>query len=554
MAVIPTGTLSETPDICGAFPRLTERQTELLARHGERRTVEPGEVLCAAGAECREFFVILRGKVMVVEDDRVRRVHGPGRFLGELGLLAGQPAFKGIVVYSSGEVLAVPVPELLKVVAEELSLGDLILRACLVRRSMSVRSGAGLRIIGSCFSPDARRLREFAARNRLPHRWIDVESDGQAETLLRRFGVGIEDTPVVIWQGARLLRNPSNAELAQAVGLRPTEPVPESCDLLVVGAGPAGLAAAVYGATDGLRAVVADALATGGQAGTSPRIENYLGFPAGIAGAELADRAVIQAGRFGVSIVVPAAATELTPVGGRYRVRFEEGGTLVARTVVIATGARYRRLSVPHVEDFEGDGVHYAVTELEAAACERDPVAIVGGGNSAGQAAVFLARRVPKVHLIVRGEDLGAGMSRYLVDQIRRDPVIEVLAHTEVCAVDGARRPDSVTVLDKHSGRTRELAARAVFVFIGAWPATAWLGDTLAHDDNGYLLTGAEVVGDWPATGRRPFPLETAWPGVFAIGDVRSGSTKRVASAVGEGAMAVHLIHQHLGALKSGAP
>jgi thioredoxin reductase (NADPH) len=328
--------------------------------------------------------------------------------------------------------------------------------------------------------------------------------------------------------------------------LRPAEPKRDTCDLLVVGAGPAGLAAAVYGAADGLRTVVADALATGGQAGTSPRIENYLGFPAGIPGAELTDRAVVQAGRFGVSIVVPASAAELTRLDGLYRVRLAEGGTQLARTVVIATGARYRRLTVPRVTDFEGNGVHYAATEQEAAACAHEPVAIVGAGNSAGQAAVFLAGRVPKVYLIARGDDLGTRMSRYLVDLVRRDPRIEVLTHTEVCAVDGARRPESVTVLDKETDLLRELTARAVFVFVGARPATGWLGDTLALDERGYVLTGAEVAGSWHHPGRLPFSLETAWPGVFAIGDVRSGSTKRVGSAVGEGAMAVHLIHRHL--------
>ena len=540
------GTRPETPDTCGAFPRLSGRQVEMLARRGKRRTVAPGEVLCAEGAECREFFVILRGKVAVVENGRMRRVHGSRRFLGELGLLAGQPAFNSIVMYTPGEVLAVPVPELLDLVTDEPALGELILRAYLIRRSMLIQHGAGLRIIGSCYSRDVRRLREFAARNRLPHRWIDVESDTQAETLLRRFGIGVADTPVVIWKDTRLLRNPSNAELARLLGLRRAEPPHDMCDLLVVGAGPAGLAAAVYGAADGLRTVVADALATGGQAGTSPRIETYLGCPAGIPGAELADRAVVQAGRFGVSIVVPASAAELIHADGLYRVRLAEGGAQLARAVVIATGARYRRLTVPRVTDFEGNGVHYAATEQEAAACAHEPVAIVGAGNSAGQAAVFLAGRVPKVYLIARGPDLGTKMSRYLVDVVRRDPRIEVLTRTEVCAVDGTRRPESVTVLDKETGLLRELAAHAVFVFIGARPATGWLGDTLALDERGYVLTGTEAAGSWHHPARRPFPLETAWPGVFAIGDVRSASTKRVGSAVGEGAMAVHLIHRHL--------
>ncbi|GAB3004380.1 FAD-dependent oxidoreductase [Amycolatopsis acidiphila] len=550
MAALPAGCPEqETPDDQGAFPRLSDGQLALLAEHGERRALAPGEVLFAEGEPCRDCYVILRGRIGVVEDTggrpEVVRVHGPGRFLGELGLLAGQPAFQSTVACVPAEVLVVPVARLRRIVASNPVLGDLILRACLVRRSLLIHEGAGFRIIGSCYSPDARRLREFAARNRLPHRWIDVEQDPGAEATLRRFGLSTGDTPVVVL-GGRLLRNPGDDELARLLGLRRLPREPGLIDLLVVGAGPGGLAAAVYGASDGLRTVIADAVAAGGQAGTSSRIENYLGFPSGISGAELAERAVLQAGKFGAQLTVPAGATGIERCDGHYAVGFDDGVSVNARAVVVATGARYRKLDVPGIERFEGAGVYYAATELEALACGGRPVAIAGGGNSAGQAAVFLAGRVPRVYLIVRGEALGQSMSRYLVDRIEQHPRIEPLLRTEVCAVHGGPVLDEITVREKETGRTRRLATPNLFVFIGALPGTAWLHGALAVDERGYLLTGSEALGGGTHLGRAPFALETTWPGVFAVGDVRSGSTKRVASAVGEGAMAVHLLHRYL--------
>ncbi|WP_435581924.1 FAD-dependent oxidoreductase [Amycolatopsis thermoflava] len=540
----------ETPDDHGAFPRLSESQIELLAGHGERRTVDPGAVLFAEGEPGAEFFVVLSGRIGVVEGRdtrrRIVRVHGPGRFLGELGLLEGQPAFQTVLACERAEVLAVPVPRLRAIVGGNPLLGDLILRACLVRRSLLIEDEAGFRIIGSCYSPDARRLREFAARNRLPHRWIDLEQDPVAEATLRRFGVSVADTPVVVWGGDRLLRNPGNDELGRLLGLSRLPPEPRMVDLLVVGAGPGGLAAAVYGASDGLATVVVDAVASGGQAATSSRIENYLGFPSGVSGADLAERAVLQAGKFGARLVLPAAASGLERGDGHYRVAFDEGPPVTARAVVVATGACYRRLEVPDIQRFEGSGVFYAATEQEALICGNQEVGIVGGGNSAGQAAVFLADRVPRVYLIVRGTDLGENMSRYLVERIERHRKISPLLGTEVCAVHGDRALDAVTVRDRETGRTRRLDTPNLFVFIGARPGTEWLGHALRVDSRGYLLTGQEATGGGTHLGRPPFALETSWPGVFAVGDVRSGSTKRVASAVGEGAMAVHLLHRYL--------
>ena len=546
--------LTETPDPYDAFPRLSDEQIATLARGGERRPTHAGEVLYAQGERTTTFYVILSGLVAIVEGEgdeaRVVRVHGPRRFLGELGLLEGQPAFTGAVVAEPGEVLALPADALRKLVLSDPVLGDLILRAYLNRRSLLIGLGTGLRIIGSCYSPDTKRLLEFAARNRLPHKLVDVEKDAQAEALLRRLGVSVAETPVVALHD-KVLRNPSNAELARQMGLRPPEPEQAVRDLVVVGAGPGGLAAAVYGASDGLVVSALDALAPGGQAGTSSRIENYLGFPSGISGSELAERSVIQADKFGVRVAVPAEAVTLRATDGHYVVGIREGVEVASRAVVIATGAHYRRLDVPDVERYEATSVYYAATLHEARACMADPVAVVGGGNSAGQAAVFLAGSSPKVHLLVRGKDLNEDMSRYLVDRVTRHPRIEVLTRVEVRDIEGEDSVDGVVVENVDTGERTRLDVRAMFVFIGAVPYTAWLSGMVALDEDGFVLTGVDADGSraedlWRGVDRPPLPLETSRPGVFAVGDVRHGSVKRVASAVGEGAMAVRHVHEHL--------
>ncbi|MFJ4005039.1 FAD-dependent oxidoreductase [Streptomyces sp. NPDC090023] len=549
------GTVRETPDRYGAFPRLTPEQLQDLAAHGERRPTTAGQVLYREGEPFREFLVILSGTVEVLEDyggpeERTMAVHGPGRFLGELGLLEGQAAFETAVVREPGEILAVPVERQRALVARDPVLGDLILRAYLGRRYLLIGLGVGFRILGSCYSPDTLRLREFAARNRLPHRWIDLEKDKGAEALLRRFAIRPEETPVVIWKDEQVLRNPSNAELARLIGL--PAPVPEAgrCEVMVVGAGPAGLGAAVYGASDGLTTVTVDAVATGGQAGTSSRIENYLGFPSGISGGELIERAVLQAHKFGAHLMVPAQVSGLTPQDDEYVVTFTDGSQTRAGAVVLASGVWYRRLDVPGIDRLEGVSVYYAATVHEASLCQADPVAVVGGGNSAGQAALFLANHASRVYLLVRGRELNADMSRYLVDQVERHPKIEVLLHSEVRGVFGEEKLESLNVEDNATGERREIRAVALFVFIGARPRTEWLRGVLALDEKGFVLTGADAQAAadakrWDPLGRGPLLLETTLPGVFAAGDVRSGSVKRVASAAGEGAIAIRLVHEH---------
>jgi thioredoxin reductase (NADPH) len=527
---------------------------------GRVRTVESGEVLFAAGDEGSDFFVVESGAVAIVQgygaENRVIAVQGPHRFLGELGLLTGQRLYLSGVVRDRGEVVQVPVEKLREIVAEDKALSDVILGAFIARRSILIAVGTGIKLIGSRFSPDSRRLREFLARNRMPHQWIDLEDDDEAEALLTGLAIEPDQTPVVIAGGGEVLHNPSSAELGRAIGLGSNGAPPALCDVVVVGSGPAGISAALYAASEGLDVQTVEAVASGGQAGTSARIENYLGFPAGISGSELTQRAGIQALKFGSRLTVPAAAVALKSHPGRHEITLSNGEVATGRTVVIATGAQYRRLHVARLEEFEGGGVYYAATQAEAQLCADDPVVIVGGGNSAGQAAMFLSQRASWCRLLIRGRDLAKSMSRYLVDQVERNPSIEVLRHSQVVELGGERELESVTIADNRSGERTVLPARALFVFIGASPHTEWLEGQLAADDAGFLLTGSDLQGAAIAEfdGDRPLFLETSRPGIFAVGDVHSGSIKRVASAVGEGAMAVRLIHQRLAALSPALP
>jgi thioredoxin reductase (NADPH) len=540
------GDITETPDLQGAYPRLSDAQIAALAARADRRGTQPGEILFREGERDCDFYVVLAGHVASVEghgtrEERIISVHGRGRFLGELSLLTGEGSFYTALALDSGEVLTVSVARLRELIARDPAFGDLILRAYLLRRSILIGLGVGLRVIGSRYSPDTRRVRDFAARNRIPVRWLDLDTDPAAEAMLAQFGVTPGDTPIVIVYG-RLLRNPGNAELAAAIGLPAPSAQQASCDMLIVGAGPAGLSAAVYAASEGMQVTALDGVATGGQAGTSSRIENYLGFPSGISGAELADRAMLQAEKFGARFAVPAEATSITQDGGFYRVQLADGTSLTGMSVVIATGARYRRLDVPRLDYFEKMSVYYAASQAEALTCHGDPVAIVGGGNSAGQAAVFLSAHAARIALIVREHDLGERMSHYLIDQVTRLPNIDVMTGTEVRELRGDQALEAITVQDSRTGTRRVVAARALFVFIGAAPCTSWLGGLVDLDDHGFIRTGASAapVADIP-DGTGPLLLETSSPGVFAVGDVRSGSAKRVATAVGEGAMAIRL-------------
>jgi thioredoxin reductase (NADPH) len=537
-------------------PTLREDQIEVLRRYGKARKTESGEVLFRAGDGAGDFIVVLEGEVEVVDDlageARTIGVMRPGRFVGDLNMITGQPMYLSAVVREGGEVLAISRERLKEVVTEEPNLSDIILKAFLARRAWGMRAGFGLRIVGSRHSGDATRLRGFAARNRLPHVWIELEEDPTAEALLERFGAKPSETPVAVWQDKDVLKNPTNAELARAIGFKVDVPSERTYELVVVGAGPAGLGASVYGASEGLSTLTIESVALGGQAGTSSRIENYLGFPAGLSGFELASRALIQADKFGAHTAVPQEAVGLRWEDGHYRIDLSEGGEVAARSVISASGARYRRLEVLRLGHFEGVSVHYAATQAEAQQCEGEDVAVVGGGNSAGQAALFLAGRTSRVYLLIRGGDLEKSMSRYLVDRVTDAENVEVLASTEVRELVGEDRLEGLVVEDKRSGARRNLGARALFVFIGAEANTGWLERSVELDERGFVLTGRELDhsvldGDlWRNLSREPYLLETSMPGLFAAGDVRAGSIKRVASAVGEGAMAVRLVHQYL--------
>jgi thioredoxin reductase (NADPH) len=536
--------LPETPDTTGAYPRLTHEQMMLLGRYGERKRLGRGTTLFCEGDRDCGLFVVLEGRVQVVQEDRpeggarVIAVHGSGRFVGDLSILTGQAVYVTGIAQTDVEVTEIPYDQLKEAVMQDRALGDLILRAFILRRNIHADLGAGLQIIGSRYSADTRLLRDFASRNRIPYRWEDVEEDPEAEATLQAFGVPPEQTPVVIWKGRRVLRRPSTTELAELLGLREDAPARDAYDLLVVGAGPAGLAAAVSAASEGLSTIVIDAIATGGQAGTSSQIENYLGFPAGISGAELADRAVVQARKFGATFTIPGEARSLDRHDGHFIVRLADRAQVEANSVVLATGVRYRRLEVPGMDRLEGPSVYYAATEFEAKLCRGDPVIVVGGGNSAGQAALFLSRNAAEVKLVIRHDDLNRDMSRYLADRVASAARVHVWRNHEVCELQGDLGLERVVVQDLRTDDRRVLNATALFVLIGSDPNTRWLADVIALDESGFVLTGAAGGGGEM--------FATTCAGVFAVGDVRSGSVKRVASAVGEGAVAVRQVYEHL--------
>jgi thioredoxin reductase (NADPH) len=538
----------------GRSPVLDAAQLEVLRRYGDEEDVAAGDVLFADGDETYDLIVLLAGEVRIIQrygqpGETVIATYGPSTFLGELGLLTGQRVYLSAVASTAGRVLRVPVPQLRVVMAQELTLSELILRTFLLRHSILTGLGSGLTLIGSRFDAGTRRLLEVLARNRLPSRWLDLEGSPEAETMLRDLDVPVRDLPIVVVPGGQLLRNPGSRELLDALGLAsPADTdLAEVCDLLVVGAGPGGLAAAVYGASEGMTTILAEDTALGGQAGTSSRIENLLGFPAGLSGEELATRAALQAQKFGVRIKLASRAVSLASDNGVHRVTFDDGDVITAKSVIISTGARYNRLPLDRLAQFEGVGVYYAATQMEAQACRAGPVAIVGGGNSAGQAALFLSRGGAGVHVIIRGETLATSMSRYLIDQIERDAHIIVMPRTQVTALLGDDQLDGVELLDTARQEASQLPVQGLFVFIGAEPATAWLAGQLAQDARGFLLTGTSIPEDSLAdAGWTPLFLETSRPGVFAVGDVRSGSVKRAATAIGEGSMAVRLVYDRL--------
>jgi len=540
-----------------AFPRLTPDEIDALRPYGRERDVSAGEVLISEFDRGFCFFVVLTGAIDILDHsgsaERVVTVHEPGEFTGDVDMLTGRASLIMGRAHAAGRVLELDAKALRRAVEALPEIGDTILKAFLTRRTLLLREGfEGIKIVGSRFSPEAHRLRDFATRNQIPFTWIDVERDAQAEALLRQFGITPAETPVVIGSECGMLNRPSTADLARCFGLEVDLTGDEVYDLAVVGAGPAGLAASVYAASEGLKTITFDASAAGGQAGTSSRIENYLGFATGISGAELTRNALLQAQRFGARVSVPEPVVGLRLDGGRRVLALESGAEVRARCVLVASGVEYRKLAVPGYGDYEGAGIYYAATEMEARLCRGERAVVVGGGNSAGQAIVYLSRFAREVHVILRSDDMNKSMSRYLVERIGSIPNVTVHHLCQVSSVAGTGHLRSVR-LRYDDGREADLGTSALFMFIGAAPYTSWLRGCVQLDAKGFVVTGDGISpeslhGDaWRAVNRSPWLLETSLPGVFAAGDARSGSVKRVASAVGEGAMAVSLVHAHIG-------
>jgi thioredoxin reductase (NADPH) len=553
--------LGEESDVI--FPRLDATQMATMEAAGRREKLAADQVIFSPGDLDHEMLVVLSGCVEIIDaagTDRERCLvrYGERQFVGELNLITLEPTLLTAKVAEAGEGIYVSREALRTIVSRDTRLGDLIMNALVSRRATIIEAESGARLIGYGTDPGTRQLREFLTRNRVPHRFIDLDGAEGIVSPIDGEPPAFEDLPILV-AGDKMLRAPTVIEAATALNLRaPNKTAKKSWDCLIVGGGPGGLGAAVYAATEGLSTILVDAVALGGQASTSSRIENYLGFPAGVSGSDLTDRAIAQARRFGLRTAVPERAESLRSEDGRYVVELDSGDELAARTVVLATGASYRQLPVEGLERLNGSGVFYAATLVESRMCGSAAAAVVGGGNSAGQAAIFLSGTVKHVYLLLRGDDLGRGMSSYLVDQIEAIDNIEVLLHTEVREVAGETALDGIVCEETRAAERRDLEVGGLFVFIGADPCTEWLDGALAKDDDGFLLTGVDLEvthlgGTSGAIGRPALPLETSLPGVFTVGDGRSGSIKRVASAVGEGSMAVRVIHEYLALQRSAA-
>ena len=538
------------------FPTLTPEQIARIAAHGRVRRVQRGEMLIEAGEQDQRFFVVTAGHIEVVRpsgatEDLVT-VHRRGQFTGEANMISGRRGLLRMRAGESSEVIELDREQLLALVQTDSELSDILMRAFILRRVELIAYGFGDAVLlGSSHAPGTLRIKEFLTRNGHPYSYIDLDRDAGVQDLLDRFHVGVADVPVLVCRGVVALRNPTNQQIAECLGFNDAIDQTQVRDLVIVGAGPAGLAAAVYGASEGLDVLVLESDSPGGQAGWSSKIENYLGFPTGISGQDLAGRAYTQAQKFGAQLIIAKGATQLACDRKPYAVQIDDGPRVPARTVVIATGAQYRRLALENLSRFDGAGVYYGATFVEAQLCRGEEVVVVGGGNSAGQAAVFLAQSAKRVHMVVRSRGLAESMSRYLIRRIEQNPAIVLRSGTEIIALEGGDHLERVRWRDDQTGGIETHDIEHVFVMTGAVPGTGWLAGCVALDAKGFIKTGPDLSPDdlaaahWPLA-RAPYLLETSRPGVFAVGDVRAGNIKRVASAVGEGSIAVALVHRVL--------
>jgi thioredoxin reductase (NADPH) len=538
------------------FPRFTPQQIARLALHGHRRAISLGEVLFEAGAIAPPFFVITSGRVEILRPEsgggEVVTEHGPGQFTGEVNLLAGRRSLVRARAGESGEVIELDREQLLALVLSDSEISEILMRASILRRSNLIARGFGDAIVvGSSFCAATLRVKEFLTRNVHPYTYIDLDTDPDVQVLLDRFNVTAKDVPVLICRGEIVLRSPTNRQIADCLGFNEALDATLVRDLVVIGAGPAGLAAAVYAASEGLDVVVVEGHAPGGQAGSSSKIENYLGFPTGISGQALAARAFAQAQKFGAHVLIAKSAVKVGCDTRPYAVDIGDDAPVRTRAIVIATGAEYHKPPLENLKRFEGVGVYYGATFMESQLCVKEDVIVVGGGNSAGQAAVYLAQTARHVHVLVRSKGLAETMSRYLIRRIEQHPAISLHTHTELIALEGNAHLEHVQWRNNQSGEVESQAIRHVFIMAGARAATQWLDGCLTLDDKKFIKTGPELSREeltaaaWPLA-RAPYLLETSKPGVFAVGDVRAGNIKRVASAVGEGSIAVSFVHRVL--------
>jgi thioredoxin reductase (NADPH) len=556
MSDTPRGLPLSSSRVEQIFPKLTPEQISRVAVQGHIRAIQPGEVLVEQGDSAVPFFVVDSGEIEIVRPlgaaETLVTIHGPGGFTGEVNMLSGRRTLVRMRATKPGKVIELDRQHMMALIQTDAELGEILTRAFILRRVELVAAGVGdIVLVGSTNSASTLRIKEFLMRNGHPYSYIDLERDPDVQKLLDSFQVSASEIPVLICRGQAVLRNPSNQQIANCLGFNESVDQTKVRDLVVIGAGPSGLAAAVYGASEGLDVLLLETSSPGGQAGSSSRIENYLGFPTGISGQKLAARAYIQAQKFGAEILT-ARATRLICDLKPYVIEVESGVRISARTVVIATGAQYRKLPLENLSRFEGAGVYYGATFVEAQLCGREEeVIVVGGGNSAGQAAVFLAQTTKRVHMLIRSSGLAESMSRYLIRRIEESPNIVLRTHTEIVALEGGDHLESVRWQNNETGETEEHKIRHVFVMTGAAPNTGWLDGCVAVDSKGFIMTGPDLsqenlnAAHWPLA-RQPHLLETSLPGVFAVGDARGGSIKRVASAVGEGSTAISLVHKVL--------